>query len=291
MPTSKWFWEKEIPGKRTGNVKHGFLIKKLIFQGKTKFQKVLIFDNPLYGRVFCVDDIVQFSESDEFIYHEMISHPILFSHPQPENILIIGGGDGGALREVIKHPVKKIDLVEIDKEIIEISKKYLGFVSQGSFSDKRVKIHYLPGEEFVKKCKDFYDVVIVDCTNFSFEKNISSSLFSVRFYQNVKKILKKEGMIISLGASFLDFENFIKKIFKRIKKVFPYVTLFKFCISSYHCGEYCFIAGSKKIDLRKVDFKKIEKRYEKIKKKHKFQYYCPKIHFACQVLPKIWEIK
>jgi len=289
MPTSKWFCERAVPGKRKGNVLHCFLIKKLIFQGKTKFQKVLIFDNPVYGRIFCLDDIIQLTEIDEFIYHEMISHPVLFSHPKAENVLVIGGGDGGAVREVLRHPVKRVDLVEIDSKIIEISKKYLKFCSQEAFSDRRVKIYNLPGEKFIAESpKDFYDIIIIDCTNFS--EKTSLSLFKVKFYKDCFSALKKEGILITLGASFLDLK-FVKEILKRIKKVFPFWTIYKFCMPSYHCGEYCFIAGSKKINLENVDFKEIERRFKKLQKKSKFKYYSPKVHFASQILPEIWQIK
>jgi len=289
MPIYKWFCEKRVPGKRAGKVSHCFLIKKLIFQGKTNFQKVLIFENPVYGRIFCLDGIVQLTEVDEFIYSEMMAHPVLFSHPKPKRILIIGGGDGGVLREVLKHPVKKVDLVEIDKKIIAVSKKYLKFCSQRAFFDKRVKIYNLPGEDFVEKSpKDFYDVIIVDCTNFSEE--ISLPLFGIRFYKKCFSILRAEGILITLGASFLDLK-FIKEILRRIKKVFPFWIIYRFCMPSYHCGEYCFIAGSKKVDLKKVDFKKIENRFRKLQKRHNFKYYSPKIHFTSQVLPKIWQIE
>jgi spermidine synthase len=137
----KWFCEKISFGKRAGKLKHCFFIDKLVFKGETNFQEVLIFDNSVYGRILCLDKIIQFSKLDEFIYHEMMVHPVLFSHPKPENVLIIGGGDGGTLREVLKHSVKKVDLVEIDKRIIELSKKYLKFVCKDSFSNKKVNIY------------------------------------------------------------------------------------------------------------------------------------------------------
>ena len=286
----KWFCEEEVPGKRLGKIKHCFLIDKLILKKETSFQKVLIFDNPLYGRILCLDNIVEYSQIDEFIYHETISHSVLFSHPKPENILIIGGGDGGVLREVLKHPVKRADIAEIDKEIVRVSKKYLRFVCQDSFSDKRVKIYNLPGENFIKEKKNLYDVVIIDCTNLELG-GLSFPLYSVKFYKEVFSVLRREGILITLGASFLDFENIIKRILKRLKKVFPFLAVYKFCMPSYHCGEYSFLAGSKKINLKKVDFKKIKMRFDKIAKKHNFKYYSPAVHQASMILPTIWNIR
>jgi spermidine synthase len=290
MPISKkWFREKTPLGKRAGNIEHSFLIEKIIFKGRTKFQKVLIFNNPLYGKVFCLDDVVQFSESDEFIYHEMISHPLLFSHPKPENVLIIGGGDGGALREVLKHPVKRVDLIELDKEIINISKRYLPFVCQSSFSDSRVNVHNLPGEKFIKEHRNFYDIIIVDCTNPAPE-DISSPLYSSKFYKEAFSALKRDGIMITLGASFLDFDDFIKKYFQKLKNIFPQVAIFKFCIPSYHCGQYSFLTASKKINLEKVNFKEIEKRFNQMAKNKKFNYYSPRIHQSSLTMPKIWKL-
>ena len=290
ISSKKWFCEKVALGKRAGKIKHCFFIDKLVFKGKTSFQEALIFDNSVYGRTLCLDEIIQFSQSDEFIYHEMIVHPAMFSHPKPENILIIGGGDGGALREVLKHSVKKVDLVEIDKSIIEIAKKYLKFICQNSFFDKRVKIHHTGGEKFIRDYIDYYDLVIVDCTNPALE-NISSLLYSTEFYNQVFRALRKDGIIMTLGASFLDFKSFIKTDFRKLKKVFSFASIYRFTMPSYHCGEYSFIAGSKAMDLEKIDFKKIEQRFEKLTKKHKLKYYSPKMHKASMIIPNTWKIK
>lgn len=281
----KWFSEKEVPGKRFRKIKHSFFIKKLIYKGKTPFQKVLIFDNPVYGRVFCLDDIVQLSQSDEFIYHEMMTHPVLFSHPNPENILIIGGGDGGVLREILKHPVKKVGLAEIDKKIIEISKKYLKFVCQNSFSDKRVEILNLAGEKLIKTHKGAFDIILIDCTNPEPE-GFSVPLYSATFYQNIFNALRRDGMVITLGASFLDF-NFINTIYKRLGRFFPSVAIYRFCMPSYHCGEYSFIAASKKINLHKIDFRKIKERIRL--GKYKFRHYSPEIHRSSTILPPVYQ--
>ncbi len=286
MPIYKnWFLEKKIPGKREKGIKHYFLIEKIIFKGKSKFQDILIFKNPIYGRILVLDGILQLTEYDEFIYHEMISHSVLFPHRDPQRILIIGGGDGGALREVLKHSVEKVHLVEMDKTMINLAKTHLRFVSQNSFSDERVKVFIERGEKFLKNTNEKYDIIIIDSLNFG-EKN-SLALFSLKFYKRAFKILTKEGILITLGASFLDFENFVKKIFLRLKKVFPKVFILRFCVPSFHCGEYCFLIGSKKIDLKKA---KIEKKFEKFKKKFSLKYFSPEIFKASLTLPKIFKL-
>jgi spermidine synthase len=286
MPICKdWFVEKKIAGKRKRGILHCFLIEKIIFKKKTKFQDLIIFKNPLYGKILAINGILQLTQSDEFIYHEMISHSVLFSYPNPKKVLIVGGGDGGTLREVLKHPIEKVCLVEMDEEIIKLAKTHLRFVSQNSFSDKRVKVFIEKGEEFVQKMKEKQDIIIVDSLNFG-EKS-SLPLFTQRFYRKASEILEKEGILITLGASFLDFENFVKKIFKNLKKFFPKVFILRFCCPSFHCGEYCFLIGSKKIDLKRIN---IEKRFKKFKNKSSLKYFSPEIFKANLTLPKIFKI-
>lgn len=287
MPIYKnWFFERKVPGKREKGIEHKFLVKKIIYKKKKKNREVLIFKNPIYGKILVINGILQLTEFDEYIYHEMISHSVLFAYPNPKEVLIIGGGDGGALREVLKHKIERVDLVEMDKEIINLAKgNLLKFVSQNAFSDKRVKVFIEKGENFVKDKKKKYDVIIVDSLNFG-EKD-SKNLFTEVFYQRIFNLLKKEGIFITLGASFLDFERFIKKIFYELKKVFPKVFILRFCVPSFHCGEYSFLVGSKKIDLRKI---KIEKKFKNFKKKSLLKYFSPEIFKASLVLPKNFRL-
>lgn len=290
MPTFKkksWFCEDAVPGKRFGRIKHCFFIKNLVFKGKTPYQDILIFDNPIYGRIVALDGIIQFSERDEYMYHEMIVHPIFFSHPKPEKVLIVGGGDGGALREVLKHPVKEVCLVDVDKKIMEVFKKYTPFVSKGSFNDKRVKIFIEDGSRFIKKYKGYFDVIIIDCND---SMGPSLPLFSPGFYENVYNALKTDGMMITLIGSFLDFDNLIKKKVSDLKRIFASVKTYKVAIPSYHCGDFCFIGSSKRMGLGKEDFKKLERKFKKFRKKNTLKYYSPEIHRASMSLPKIWEI-
>jgi spermidine synthase len=289
MPISKkrWFCEEAVPGKRFGKIKHCFSIDKLVFKGKTPHQRVFIFDNAIYGRIAVLDGIVQFSQKDEFIYHETIVHPILFSHPNPQKILIIGGGDGGVLREVVKHPVKEVYLVDIDKKAVEIFKKYTPFVARDAFGDPRLKMFFEDGRKFIKRFRNFFDVVIVDSND---PVGSSLPLFSEGFYKDLARVLKRRGMMISLIGSFLDFETLIKKTVKKIKHIFPKVQLYRMVVPSYHCGDFCFIGASKEKDLAKISLKNIKKRLRKVKKKNNFKYYSPKMHLVFMTFPEILEI-
>ena len=286
MPIYKgWFFEKKIPGKRERGIRHGFLIEEIIFKKKKRDREFLIFKNPIYGKVLVINGILQLTEFDEYIYHEMISHSALFPHPNPKKILIIGGGDGGALREVLKHKIDKVELVETNEEIIKLAKTFLKFVSQNAFSDKRVKVFIKRGEDFLEKKEKEYDVIIVDCLNIG--ESDSLPLVKLKFYQRAFTALKNKGIFITLGASFLDFERFIKKIFLELKKVFPKVFVLRFCIPSFHCGEYSFLVASKGIDLKKV---KIEKKFEEFEKKPSLKYFSPEIFKANLTLPKNFRL-
>lgn len=281
----KWFTEKPIPGKRRAGIKHIFKINKVIFRKKTPYHEILIFRNPIYKRIFVLNGILQATELDEFIYHETMAHSVLFSHPKPRSVLIIGGGDGGVLREVIKHPVKNIDLVEIDSEVIASAKKYLRFLHKGAFSDPRLNIVARDGCEFLNSIKDKYDIMIIDSTNFG-EKN-SFPLFQVKFYRKAFDALTRNGIFITLGASELDFFQFVREIVVRMKKIFRKTFLIRTCIPSFNCGEYFFVIGSKTIDLSKV---KIEKRFKNFPHKETLRYFSPEIFKASFCLPPIYHL-
>jgi len=282
---SQWFFEEIVPG-ILDTLRPGIRIKKKVFSGKSSFQKLEVYDTFPFGRMLVLDGIIQLSKCDEFIYHEMLTHPAMFYHPNPKKILIIGGGDGGVLREVLRHPIEEVYLVDIDKKVLEISQKYLPFVSKGAFRDKRAKIFVEDGIKFVKNYKNFFDVVIIDSTD---PLGPSLGLFSKNFYQNVFKALTKNGVLsIQSGCLFEQFFH-LKKILKKIKEIFPFVKIHKACVPCFQCStEYSFtIAG--KFNLARVTFEDIEKRFKKLKLNLK--YYNPEIHFSSTILPKYLKEK
>jgi len=278
-----WFFEDFIPEGPTFST-WGVIIEKEIYSGKSKFQKIDIFDTKEFGRILTLDGMIQLSTKDEFVYHEMLTHPALFYHPRPEKILIIGGGDGGVLREVLKHPVKKVFLVDIDEKVIEVSKKYLPSVSRGAFRDKRTEIVIEDGLKFIKKYKNYFDIIIVDSTDYF---GPAKKLGEVRFYKDVSRALKADGVFTAQTAYFQ--EKFAKNVRKNIKKVFPLFKIHRAFVGCFPFDEHTFSIGSKKINFDKVSFEKITKRFKKLNLKTK--YYSPKIHFSSAVLPKYLEEK
>lgn len=278
-----WFFEDFLPSEPATST-WGAVIKKEIYSGKSKFQKIEVFDTEEFGRLLVLDGLVQLSTKHEFVYHEMLVHPAFFSHPNPKNILIIGGGDGGVLREVVKYPVKSILLVDIDKKVTQISKKYLPLVPAGSFSDKRLKIFNEDALKFVKRYKNFFDIIIDDLTDPS---GPSAKLWEISFFKDIRQALGEKGIAAFQTAYFK--EKFAQRTRKMLKTVFPFFKVLKAYVGCFPFDEHTFSLGSKKINFDKINFKKIEENYKKLKIKTK--YYSSEIHRASTVLPKIWQNK
>jgi spermidine synthase len=281
-----WFFENPLPQAKH-NIKIGFKIKKKVYSGKSKYQKIEVFDTFGFGRILALDGIIQLSQKYEFIYHEMISHLPLFSHPNPQRVLIVGGGDGGVLKEVLKHRLKEVFLVEIDKKVMEISKKYLPFLKlKNSLKKKNVRIFFDDGANFVKKFKNFFDVIICDSTDPS---GPSKVLFSEKFYKDVFETLTKNGVFVTQSGNFLQQIFEIKNCYKKLKKVFPFVKVHRAVVFDYQLTDFSFILASKGVDFEKISLKTIEKRFKKLEKSLK--YYSPEIHFSSGILPKFYKEK
>ena len=277
-----WFREELYP-----NFSQALKVSKVLFskisrdkKGKT-IQKILIFDNLRFGRVLALDNIVQFTELDEKYYHEPLVHCSLFSHPNPNHILIIGGGDGGALREVVKHPVKSIDLVDIDKDVITLTKKYFPDFTQNAWHDPRLKIHIEDGADFVKKTKKKYDVIILDTPD---PVGPAIPLFKTGFYLDCKKILAPEGILMrQTGSSILQPEE-MPSNFRQMQELFPEVQVFLTSVPTYVGGYFTFVAAA----LKKGLFSKpIKKRFNKLKLET--AWYTPQMHKASTILPRELE--
>ncbi|MCM8765392.1 MAG: polyamine aminopropyltransferase [Candidatus Omnitrophica bacterium] len=284
----KWFIETPFPGVRRCK-RDLFFIQRAIFRGKTEFQEVFIFSTPGFGKILALDGIIQFSQLDEAIYHETMAHTALLTHSFPKEILIIGGGDGGVLREVCRYgDIKTIHMVEIDREIPLLCEKYLSFVPQGAFRDKRVKLFFEDGARFIKHKSALYDVVMVDSTD---PVGPGKVLFKFPFYSDVCHILKKEGIAIFQAGPFLDLKNILKESVRHLKKLFKYVVPLRLPMPSYSCGcEYCFILASKRYNPLKVSLRTLNLRYNsRLKNSTPLRYYTPAIHRASLAIPSLWQ--
>ncbi len=286
----KWFLETSFPGVRRCK-RDSFLINKEIFKGRSKFQNIFVFESPGFGKMLALDGIIQLSQSDEFVYHEMIVHPALISHSNPKKVLVVGGGDGGVLRELLKYPLEEIHFVEIDKEVVRLSKKHLPFISKGAFDNPRVKIFFEDGRKFIQAKKNYYDVIIVDSTD---PVGPGKVLFKLDFYRLVYRALKNDGIAVFQIGPFLDFDLIIRGIAANLGKLFKHVKPLRLAMPSYSCGcEYCFIIASKKTDPSNVALSQISKRLKsRLKNKASMlKYYTPQMHLASMVMPKMWQLK
>lgn len=179
-----------------------FSVEKVLYREKTDHQDLVIFENPVLGRVMALDGVVQTTERDEFIYHEMLTHVPLLAHGQAKKVLIIGGGDGGMLREVSRHPgVEQITMVEIDAGVIEFCRQYLPNHSAGAYDDPRFKLVIDDGVNFVNQTGETFDVIISDCTD---PIGPGESLFTSAFYEGCARCLNEGGIFVAQnGVCFL----------------------------------------------------------------------------------------
>ena len=233
-----WFSEYQ-----TKNVKISFRIKEVLYTKESKYQKIAVYETEDYGRLLTLDDTVMLTTRDEFVYHEMISHVPMLTHGSASKVLVIGGGDGGTVRELLKHPVSEIHLVEIDEDVIETSKKYFPTVSCG-LTDPRVKIFCEDGIEFLKNNKG-YDVVIVDSTD---PIGPAVGLFSVEFYKNVFDALNDNGILVAQTETPILFPDLVRKIYRDMSSVFPFTNMYTAVIPTYPGAFWTFTMGSKTID-------------------------------------------
>jgi len=269
-------WLKEM---QLEDVAMTYKIKETLVRKQTKFQDLAIVDTITFGRMLVLDGIVQTTIKDEFVYHEMITHIPLFTHPNPKKVLVVGGGDGGAIREILKHPgVEKIVLCEIDGDVIEECKKYLPEISCGLL-DPRCEIFVGDGIAYVKEHKNEYDIIIVDSTD---PFSIAEGLFGGNFYKDIYEALTKDGIFIAQTETPFFLPETVKKVFKDAKEIFPITKMFMAAIPTYPGGYWSFTIGSKTCDPTKVDIDQIPELDTK--------YYTKELHLAAFVLPRYVEM-
>lgn len=230
-------------------IQYAYDVEKVLYKGKSRYQEIMVFENPHFGRILVLDGVVQLTERDEFFYHEMLAHVVMHSHPAPKIVAVIGGGDGGTLREVLKHDcVEKLYFIEIDEEVINVSKKFFPAVACG-IDDKRVELRCMDGAEFVNKKTGDIDIVIVDSTDIV---GFAKSLFSVEFFKAVRSCLTEEGMFVSLSESLHFHKDIVIEVQEEMKLIFPSVDLYTAPLATYPGNWWTFSAASKKHDLRQM---------------------------------------
>lgn len=253
-------------------------ITKTYVDEQTEFQQLDMIETEQFGTMLVLDGMVMTTVKDEFVYHEMVAHPILFTHPNPEHVLVVGGGDGGVIREIMKHPkVKKAVLVDIDGKVIEYSKKYLPTIAC-ELENPRVEIIVNDGFMHIHDHKNTYDVIMVDSTE---PVGPAANLFTRGFYQGIYEALKEDGIFVAQTDNPWFKAELIQTVNRDVKQVFPIVRVYGANIPTYPSGLWTFTIGSKKYDPLKVDTAAIPELDTK--------YYTPRLHKAAFILPKFVE--
>ena len=273
-----WFSEVQTP-----HVKFSVRVDRQLYSGKSEFQRIDVFESPEFGRMLVLDGYIMLTEKDEFIYHEMMTHIPMAVHPSVKNVLVIGAGDGGIIRELTKYPeIAHIDMVEIDEQVVEVCRKYLPQTAC-RLDDPRVEIHYEDGLRFVRSRENQYDLIIVDSTD---PFGPGEGLFTREFYGNCNKALKEDGIMINQHESpFYTEEAFqCQRMHKRIIESFPISKIYQAHIPSYPSGHWLFGFASKKYhplnDLDGVSWN--------LRGIHT-KYYLPRVHHGVFALPAYVE--
>ncbi|BCV22097.1 polyamine aminopropyltransferase [Moorella sp. Hama-1] len=264
-----WFSELQTP-----DLAISVRLNRTLHHEKTPYQELAVVDTGAYGRMLLLDNIIQTTVKDEFFYHEMIAHVPLNTHPQPRTALVIGGGDGGVVREIVKHPsIEKVTLVEIDARVVANAREYLPEIACG-LDDARVEIRFEDGIEHIRQRENTYDVIIVDSTD---PIGPAVGLFSAEFYRNVFRALKPEGIFVAQTESPLFNSKLIRRIQRDLQEIFPIARLYLTTVPTYPGGLWSFSLGSKEYDPLRVDWRQAPQITTR--------YYTPAIHQAAFSLP------
>ena len=269
-----WFTEPH-----TATAQFSIKVKKQLLSLQSEFQQIDVFDSEEFGIFLVIDGYMMAAQKDEFIYHEMITHVPMAAKPGVKDVLVIGAGDGGVIRELCRYSsIRHIDMVEIDKAVVDASRQFLPFLSC-SLDDKRVSIHYADGIEFVKNTESKYDLIIVDSTD---PIGPGEGLFTKQFYNSCYSVLKEDGILVNQHESpyYEADAAYMKRAHKRINEIFPICRVYQAHIPTYPSGHWLFGFASKTTDpvagLNAENWNKlgIETRY-----------YNTELHKGCFALP------
>ena len=259
-----------------------FRMEKMLHEVRTEHQHLVIFQNPRMGRVMALDGVIQTTEADEFIYHEMLTHVPILAHGRAKRVLIIGGGDGGMLREVAKHAtVEHITMVEIDGTVVEMCKEYLPNHSKGAFDDSRLNLVIDDGMRFVANTQEKFDVIISDSTD---PIGPGEVLFSENFYQACHRCLNEGGILVTQnGTPFMQLSE-VQTTAGRMNGLFADWHFYQAAVPTYIGGAMTFAWGSTDSQHRKISLDTLRQRFAG--SGILTRYYNPEVHLGAFALPQ-----
>jgi len=269
-----WYTENHTP-----NVRFSIKVKKQLVSVESQFQRIDVFESYEFGKILVIDGYLMLTEKDEFIYHEMLTHVPMAVNPDIKNVLVIGAGDGGTIRELTRYQsIEKIDMAEIDKLVVDVCREYIPQTAS-KLDDPRVNIYYEDGLKFVRGKQDEYDLIIVDSTD---PFGPGEDLFTKEFYGNCYKALKEGGILVNQHESPYYPHNAMamQKAHKRIKSIFPVSMIYQAHIPTYPSGHWLFGFASKGLDPI-LDLK--EERWNSLG--IKTRYYNTQLHRGCFAIP------
>jgi spermidine synthase len=278
--TGDWFAETLYP-----EFQQRLRITRILHESRTRFQDVMVFENPRFGRVLTLDGIVQTTEHDEFAYHEMMAHVPVIAHGEVRRVAIIGGGDGGTLEEVLKHAgIERAVMIEIDGEVVEICRQYLPDIAGDAFDDPRTELIIDDGVKFMRETEEVFDVIIIDSTD---PTGPSIPLFGSEFYGDCASHLSDNGIIVTQsGVTFMQGDE-ARNTHARMKPIFADATLYVTQVPTYGAGYMTLGWGCRSMAPRRTPAATIEQRFAVAGLETR--YYSPAIHQACFALPAYIE--
>lgn len=271
---NQWFIEKMT------NTRISHRIRKIVLSTQSKFQRIDIVDTHSFGRTLFLDNMAQSSQMDEFIYHEMMVHPALFTHSPVRSVCIIGGAEGATLREVLKHDPERVVMIDIDEELVEICRTYLPEWSQGAFEDNRVEVRCEDGRKFLEETREKFDVLLIDLSD-PLQGGPSTLLYTKEFYGIVHDRLTKKGCAAvqseSLNPARIEAHA---RVYNTLRQIFPFVRPYGYMSHSFH-ELYSFTLASKALDPDSIDVERAFRR-----KSIPLRYYSPELHRGMFKLPR-----
>jgi spermidine synthase len=250
----------------------------ILHSGRSGFQKIEVLDSLDFGRMLVLDGVINLTERDEFVYHEMLAHVPLFSHPDPHNVLIVGGGDGGTAREVLKHEgISRIQLVEIDEEVISVSKRYFPALAQ-ALDHPKVNVLVMDAVEYLKETEEKFDAILIDSTDPVVEQ--SGGLYTVPFYKDCLNALTERGIVAAQVGDVFFEPHLVMSVFNNLREAFHIAKIFYAPIPSYTVFPYGFAFCSNEVDPQEgLGLPRFDGSF-------KTKYYNPQIHQAAFALPE-----
>ncbi len=263
------------------NVETRYRVRSVIYDYQSNFQHMQLVDTYQYGKMLLLDGIVQTTERDEFIYHEMMVHVPMLSHHDPKKILIIGGGDGGILREVLRYKsIEKATIVEIDPLVIEFCKEYLPDISKGAFDDDRTDLIIADGAVFVSESREKFDVIIIDSTD---PVGPARILFSEKFYLDIQGIMAPESIMVRQTGSTNMQPGEQKEAFELLKGIFRYTAFYVYTVPTYIGGLFSAVFCSDSIDPSDISYDELGRKFNRTS--IETLYYNPGIHVGAFHVP------